>query len=67
MSTQSSSSPHQFDAYWRNHETGELEGVSNEVYAQKKAESKQRDTQRYEDSARTSDHLFNSDAPTKWW
>jgi hypothetical protein len=57
----------QFSAHWRNAETGAMEPVSDEVYAQKKAESKQRDVQRYEDSVRTSDHLFNDKAPKTYW
>jgi hypothetical protein len=59
--------PNQFSAHWRNAETGELEPVSDEVYAQRKAESKQRDMKRYDDSVRTSDHLFNPEAPKTYW
>ena len=67
MTAYDASNPHQFDAYWRNSETGEMEGVTSEVYAQKKLESKKKEQSDYADSVRTSDHLFNPDAPKTYW
>ena len=40
MTAYDASNPHQFDAYWRNSETGEMEGVTHEVYAQKRSAAK---------------------------
>ena len=67
MTAYDASNPHQFDAYWRNSETGEMEGVTSEVYAQKRLESKRQQHQAVDDSNRTSDHLFNPDAPKTFW
>jgi len=67
MSAADITNPNQFSAHWRNAETGEMEPVSDEVYAANKLAAKHKEQSDYADSVRTSDHLFNPDAPKRYW
>ena len=57
----------QFGAHWRNAETGEMEPVSDEVYAANRLAAKHKEQAAYRDSVRTSDRLFNPEAPKTYW
>ena len=67
MTAYDASNPHQFDAYWRNSETGEMEGVTHEVYAQKRSAAKLSEQKGAEENARLSNHLFDPSARSTYW
>jgi hypothetical protein len=53
----------QFDHFWKNDETGELEGVTEEVYNVKKRAFKEQNQRDAEHAAFRGDRYFKESAP----